>query len=230
MLVPLLNYPGLSNRPCSGLGVTYVTTAVDTVDRSTYTFSSTSLGAAAFNRWIYIFIYNGASTGFKTATSVTIGGVAATKITSADSTYAGAALWRAFVPTGTTGDIVVSLDGTTQRCGVSVYRVAGLYPEVTDLKTTAADSTSPQSVSLNCPARGVILAGAYGQHSAIITGVTWIGATEQVDASFADASGARYSSAFATGANYGATTVQVTWSAAPANGSALIAISLPGGG
>src|SRR3990167_11105596 len=82
-------------------------------DLTTYTFSAENLGVAASDRFIVVTITGRSSDGgARTIDTVTIGGVTATiNIQIANSgSFNGIA--TAAVPTGTTGDIVITWSGT----------------------------------------------------------------------------------------------------------------------
>ena len=163
------------------------TSAVSTTDARTYTFSSVAFGTASATRAIYAFFSGQHSTGnTPTFAEVTIGGITATQVILVNNTteahYAGA-LFRADVPSGTSGDIVV---GTTtaadnmSQLGVIAWAVTGDH-RIYDIKTdtdTSSDTTT--SVSLTgVPSNSVILAG---RASATSNTHTWSGnVTENID-------------------------------------------------
>ena len=141
--------------------------AVVTTDATSYTFSSVAFGTASATRAIYAFISGQHSTGnTPTFANVTIGGVGATLVTLVNNTtepHYAAALFRADVPSGTSGDIVV---GTTtaaenmSQLGVIAWAVTGDHYEHTIKSDTDTSSATTTTVSLtNVPAGSVILAG-----------------------------------------------------------------------
>ena len=125
-------------------------TAVKSNDATSYTFSSVSFGAEASNRSIVVGIGAGrASSGARNVNSVTIGGVTATKAIEKDSPAATgsnvAAIAFAKVPTGTSGDIVVTFNGTMARCGIGVWSatdLGGVIDTDGDADDANADLTS----------------------------------------------------------------------------------------
>ena len=147
--------------------ITNVTSATSSADATSYTFSSVALGAAADNRAIYVFMTGQESTGAApTITPVTVGGVSATKISdvnnSVEPQYPGS-LWRADVPSGTTGDISVTLNKTMSQFGVIVWAVTGDH-QLFDLQVDSSTSTASFSLS-NVPDNSIILAGRGGTGS-----------------------------------------------------------------
>jgi len=99
--------------------VTFLQTASDATNLQTYTFSSQNLGAANSKRYIIVAIASRNTRLGTTINSVRIGGVTATISVqsnhddSPNSSVAGLAV--ANVPTGTTGDIVVTFSTTMLR-------------------------------------------------------------------------------------------------------------------
>lgn len=178
----------------------YLQFASNTADQSSYTFSSQSLGAADSERYIIVGISTRkAGTGSMTLNSVTIGGVSATISVQKQSTVDGdtclSAIVIAKVPTGTTGDVVVTFSETVLRCGITMYRAV-------DLASTTADDTGfgtadPPSTSIDIPATGLAIAesatgwtsvdgswaGLNPAHVTEVEGMTMSGAMSAFDSS-----------------------------------------------
>ena len=101
---------------------------VSAANSTAYTFSSCDLGTAASNRSIVVGVGGGqSSSGNRTVSSVTINGVTATKATeqlsfSGDNT----SIFFAAVPSGSTGDIVVTFSSSMVRAGIGVWSVTDL--------------------------------------------------------------------------------------------------------
>tara|TARA_B100000519_G_scaffold97630_2_gene84924 strand:- start:743 stop:4372 length:3630 start_codon:yes stop_codon:yes gene_type:complete len=157
------------------------TSAVDSVQRTTYTFSSVALGTASTTRAVYVWsTAQGPSVSAFNINTMTVGGISASLVQVADSSaepqYMGE-LWRADVPTGTTGDIVVTWNSAVSQCGVSVWSVDGDHEEFA-IATDVSNSTSSVSFT-NVPDNSVILAGRGSSFSGTHT---WTGdVTENVD-------------------------------------------------
>lgn len=96
---------------------------LDTTTQSEYTFSSKSLGTADTTREIFVSIVCGTGSQL----SLSSGSIAGVSATIASSQHAHSssfsALMFASVPTGTTGDIVVTPSGSCTRCSIAIYRV-----------------------------------------------------------------------------------------------------------
>lgn len=93
---------------------------LDTVDRTSYTDTGSTLGAVHATREIFVV---GGWTNTAEVTSVTIAGVTATVDQTQGSTGGGAFCAHALVPTGTTGDIVVNFSATVEDLAFTVFRV-----------------------------------------------------------------------------------------------------------
>lgn len=143
--------------------ISFIGSASSNTDLSVYTFSAQSLGAAASDRKIIVGIGWSSATA-QTLSSVTIGGVTATiigQIESSGSSSGPSALVIAAVPTGATGDVVVTLSGGVQRLGIGIFRVVGLVSSTAH--ATATDDTAVSGVvttTLNVPANGIVVAMA----------------------------------------------------------------------
>lgn len=189
--------PGLGAPPVSQSGspfsVTYLGTpaAIET-NAATHTYTGVSLGAEDPDRYISVAIVllKAASVD---PTSVTIAGISATIL---NPTGAGSwsTVFHAFakVPTGTTGDIVVTLGGNIDASTIHVYRVInpGTIPSSVTYVSTASVTSITDTVTVTA---GEYLIGAYKSDNS--NAVTWTNSTEQADLAFA-AGGRRASSAF----------------------------------
>lgn len=169
------------------IDVTNTDHASDGTNASLYTFSGKALGAEATDRKIVVMIMATAPSGDMSA--VTVGGVSASSLGYAlgGTYYAGA--WIADVPTGTTGDIVITVGSSIVRCDISVYRLTnsdGTIPA----SGSGTDTSSPYTGSINVPARGAAFGVTYDNGN---TTMTWTGIDEDVDAVGVD--GETYSSA-----------------------------------
>lgn len=131
------------------------------------TFTSQNFGPAAANRYIVI--------GTTALTTVTVGGVSATKMVSVTSSNGTSALWVAAVPTGTSGTVVVNGSGsqTTAFAAYSMIGNASPTPGATNTSTT-----NPPSASIAIPTRGVAIAFCLSENGAT---PVWTGLTGDVD-------------------------------------------------
>ncbi|HEV7282287.1 MAG TPA: LamG-like jellyroll fold domain-containing protein [Pirellulaceae bacterium] len=170
--------------PSVGARVAFLQQAEDITSQTTFTFEDQNLGAADAERYIAVSIV--ARAGFESdgaVSSVTIAGVPATitnQITNPGGTNSNvSAIAIAAVPTGTTGDIVVTMNIHHLRCSVAAYRVVGI-DGVTAYDSATSTATDP-TVNLDIPAGGVAIAGA---NSAAADSATWTGLTEDFDDNF----------------------------------------------
>lgn len=185
-----------------GGSLTFLSSAVDTSNLTTYTYAAVALGAAHFNRRIVLAIYFN-DPGDSPPASVTIGGVAATLVKNQNSLVA---IYIALVPTGTTGDIVVQYATAATSSAIGVWRLDGADTSTPHHTAGATGAAGTASTSLNLPSGGSAVAAATIRTA---TTTVWGAALSEdydstVEASFTF-SGASKSSAAA-----GAITVQAT--------------------
>lgn len=160
-------------------GCTFVTSNSSTTDTNQYTYSSQSLGTAASDR--YIAIVTGArkaGAGF-TLSSVTVGGQSATIVTQVTNTATNsdtAGIAIAAVPTGTTGDVIVTWSTTVLRNYIGIYRLDNLASPLspTVATSTAANPTGAINTNVGDCALGSALTAA-------ATTASWSGITEDFD-------------------------------------------------
>lgn len=153
--------------------------ATDTANRTIYTFASQNLGTADADRYIIVGIQSRLSAGPHTVSSVTVGGVSATPVVTADrGTNSRGSIYIAAVPTGTTGDVVVTLSTGILRCGIALWRAVGIDSATpTDTETSVAETNDPAG-SIDVPAGG--FAVGVGLTNALTT-ATWTGLNEDSD-------------------------------------------------
>ncbi len=161
---------GIAASGGAGTTVDFEAKAEDTTDQTTYTFAAQALGAAAADRCNVVgFISRSASA--RTVSGVTIDGVAATAIVTANNNASGAdiaAIYAAATPSAdVTGDVVLTFSGAMIRAAVVVWRMVGqaacTTPTATSSSTTlvALVGTANVNVSANGDAIGIcyILSG-----------------------------------------------------------------------
>lgn len=161
--------------------VSFLQQHTDTVDRTVYTFASANLGVAAPNRHVVVAIGARKSGTPGTISSVTIGGVTANIVGQvsnvSDSNNTTCGLVIAKVPTGATGDIVVTLSTGFLRCAISVYRATGLVSLTpTNVLTSTADDPT---VNLDIAAHGFAIGASMFTGSGQT--MSWSNLTEDVD-------------------------------------------------
>lgn len=164
---------------------TYTDSAVSSSNLTTYTFSGRSLGSAADDRYILVCAF-ALGLSARTLSSVTIGGINATTILTASDddgfTYVSTAMVIAKVPTGTTGDIVVTWSGGLSGCGIGVYRLTNL--ESATPTATASDvipSSNALSASLTIPVDGCGVGYAAQYNYTAARTWIWANLTENFD-------------------------------------------------
>lgn len=176
---------GLSNRPDASID--FLQSNSSTTDLTTYTFSGENLGTADSARYIIVGFVGRRSTVVSCAiNSVTIGGVSATIVhtqQSADTSFlAGIAI--AAVPTGTSGDVVFTWNGTMTRMAFATYRVLNVNPTY---EVRGQSVANPLTSTLSCSAGSVMIAVAGTIDTAT---ATWSGTnapTEDCDVVISDA-------------------------------------------
>lgn len=153
----------------------FVAVTDNTANLTTYTFSAHSLGTAAGDRKIVVAAMGtGGSPGG--VSSLTVAGVSAASVIEATNGAQTVSMWIADVPTGATGDIVVTFAAGKNRCGIAVYALYGAGSSTAfDTGSATAD---PYSDTLNVPANGVAIAAAADTNN---TTATWTGLTEDSD-------------------------------------------------
>lgn len=155
-------------------------------DGTTFTFNSRAIGAASADRIVVVGVSAGQSGSTVRTCTVTIGGVTATQLvfvakTSTNSTHVG--LFALLVPTGTTGNIVLTFSGTQVRCGIDVWALTGTAGVVTPANTAnnTAASTTAVSTTITTVAGGACI-GMFGDAiSGASQTTTWTGLTEDND-------------------------------------------------
>lgn len=165
--------------------IAYASTAVDANALTEYTYAGQGIGTAAANRKVVVAAAIISSTSVvRTVSAMTIGGVSATlvkQVNAASGNYPSLEIWQAVVPTGTTGDIVVTWSGDAARCGIGVWAVYGAKSAAHD---TGFSTASPLTDSLIIPSGGVGLGAAMSGGGATFL---WENMTEQYDATIAAA-------------------------------------------
>ena len=112
---------------------TFLASGTDSATTNTWTFSGVSLGTASADRIIVIGL--GSSNGplITRALGVTIAGITATYIGAYEvgtPNYWDSELYYALVPTGTTGDLVITWNGTTGGVVYSLWALTGMLSSV----------------------------------------------------------------------------------------------------
>ena len=121
-----------------------------------------------------------------TITGVTIGGVTAAQLVQAASTGGRRAeIWTADVPTGTSGDVVVTLSSGDTTVSAASFSVTGADATPTDTDSALANAADISITALTIPTDGAGIAGWCNGASAGST--AWSGASESHDTVVASA-------------------------------------------
>lgn len=136
------------------------------------TFTGLNLGAAAPDRYMVAAIGNSSATA---TTAVTIGGVSATQLVAVNSPFGNArtSIWIALVPTGASGNVVIS-NGAGGNTTIALYSITGLLSP-SAVATSTASGTPPQSLSVAVNALGFVICVGYS--SGATSTATWSGLT-----------------------------------------------------
>lgn len=182
--------------------VSFLQTAFDNASASTYTFASQNLGTADSGRYIVV----GCSGRVGSAiSSITVAGATATIV---ETTNPGGAniygLAIAYVPTGTSGDVVITFGSTQARCGIAMWRLVNL-DSATPHDTLSAVGNDPTG-TIDVPDGGVLI--AYSANGGGLSVNSWTGVTEDFDQQY-ELSHSAGSDAFASSET--GRTVTVDW-------------------
>ncbi len=170
----------------------YETTVASTTDLTTYTFSTVDIGTANADRCVIVSAIARKSGASATLSTVTIGGVSATIVVQNTNNVTNtdvAGLAAAIVPTGTTGDIVVTWSAGMLRSQIGVWTAIGTDSCTTPHDTGSSLSGDPSTTIDIADAGAAVGAGL----TAAGTTASWTGLTENFDATletFVTATGA----------------------------------------
>lgn len=179
--------PGFIHIAAPVLEKVFQSTATNAADQSAYTFTSVDFGAADSSRELLVVIagkFPAIST--RTLSSVTIGGVSASVETLISASgQSGLTIALVALPTGTSGDIVVTWGGgSVNNCSIAVYRVTNRTSSgtgSTNVVSAAVSITGSLNLSgINIPSGGFILSTILLDGN--ITGLSHTGVTVVQDA------------------------------------------------
>lgn len=158
-------------------------------DNGTYTETGASFGTAAADRLIFVCISAvNVTDDTTTITAVTIGGVAATSasavIRSSGSGFGVISqIWWAAVPSGTTGDIVITFTGVEVGGSAAVYKIRGANATPIASQNTGSVATGNVTAALTISNETACLATAQCGLNTTDTAITWTNITEDADLS-----------------------------------------------
>lgn len=163
--------------------ITFAGSASDVANATNYSFSSVAIGTASSDRIVIVgVVLSSASAGApRTTSSVTVGGISATKIVERVNTdRESVSIWAAQVPTGTTATIAVNTSGSEGRAGVITWAMTGKSSVAAFATAFDSNTSSDPNATIDIPANGAAVAVAtVGQN----TSTTWTGLTERHDSS-----------------------------------------------
>lgn len=143
---------------------------------SSRTYTAMDLGTAASDRRIIVGVGSRAASAI-TVTSVTVQGISATQIVAVANGNTNADIWLASVPTGTTGDVVITFSASSARQGCAVWSMTGASSGTAH--DTGSSTAANPTDTINCPANGAIVGFVFnGTNSGTST---WTGITEDID-------------------------------------------------
>lgn len=188
MLPGTYNTPPIASEPPS---VALVSSASSSANLSSYTFAGMALGDADPTRVILVAVV-GLDVGSIVPTGCTVAGVTATLVASGVSITAtgSAQIYAVALPSGTTGDVVVTCSGAIGRVAVIVWRALNMT-SLTPYDTATSDA---DPAVLDCNTTGACIAVACGFWNNT-TPAAWTGLTEDVDDTV---EGSQYTGASAT--------------------------------
>lgn len=199
--LPLLTYKGVQS---------------DTSNATSYTFSSLDFGTADSTRMIVVGVTT-ASVGAISA--VDIGGVSATYISGSIVKN----LWYAGVPSGATGDIVVTC-ASANNCTISWYVCYTSTPDPDDNGGNDITSGSGSSTPITIPTGGFAISCAWSVDTTDRS-ASWTNLTKDSDAFPESGTYSNHSAASSTTA--GSPSINITWTASSSNGASSWAVWAP---
>ncbi len=161
------------------MAATFIQARTDTTDTNVYTFSAQSFGPESSDRHIIVTVVSRKSGASTTISGITIGGVTATIVRQVTNTVTNtdvAGIAIASVPTGATGDIVVTFGATMVRCAIGVY-IARNLTSITSSDNDSSTAADP-TVTLDIPADGFAIGVGL---TAAASSAAWTGLNENFD-------------------------------------------------
>lgn len=189
--------PGVMGRMRGGAAplptITYLTTLIDTDNATTYPFAGVSFGAAAADRAIAVTIHGTSLVSNREVSSVTIGGVSASRLVSQRigvgiiTSVNNAEIWIASVPAGTNGTVSVTFNFEMARCAVGVFRITGLLSLLAEGTAVGQGNNNSNNLSLTGVSKDAVVIACGTAYSSPTFGYT--GVTKEYENSWSDSSG-----------------------------------------
>jgi hypothetical protein len=166
---------------------TYLQSAGNTANLTTYTFASQNLGTASSDRYIIVTAAGSAISGTNSISTLEVAGIPASFVNRQNQDSPNEAnvaeIWIAAVPTGTSGNVVVTFSGGQARAAITMYSATGLNsatPYDTGNATDSGANPNP-STTIDCQADGFVIAATMINNAATTTGCAWTGLTENAE-------------------------------------------------
>lgn len=164
-----------SPPPPTDLVATFLQSSTAFTGSNPHTFAAVNFGTPAADREIVIGLLVAAASS-RSLNTVTIGGVAATLVGATPAGSRILAIYRAVVPSGASGDVVVLLNSSVPNLAIGVWHVTGGISGTTTAQQVVG--TSPATAVVTGVAGGAIIAVG---SSSIATTATWTNAAERFD-------------------------------------------------
>lgn len=191
----------------------------------THTFVGQNFGSPDATRIIYGVLHGRGGVGNSLA-SATIDGIGATVHVSLVEAFVGAdelvAIFSAAVPTGASGDVVVTLAQNGGRWSLALYRVINQIGPLDDADSVAFAS-APRTLTLTTVNGGSVIAGSTAGEGTGLMTYLWGNAVEKYDTQFATHGATKTSGALAT--SISGTSLAVTCTPSIASLGAFVAVS-----
>lgn len=167
---------GGGGAACVGLCLTYRGHYESATDATSYTSTASALGTASSDRVVIVALASGTSGANANFSAVTVGGVSATRIV--NTTGGGSTrlleMWFALVPSGSTGDIVVTASSTVQRLALDWWTITGTTQTTYAARNAAnvevnTNGGSISSTALTVPTGGVGIVAVRVNNTALPT-------------------------------------------------------------
>lgn len=172
--------------------IAYDAAYVPTIAGTTATQTGVNFGAVASKRLVIVAVHWNATVSGSAISSATIGGIAATVIIAGTSLgaatpFKSVAIIAAYVPTGTSGTVVVNFGGSSVVAYFFVYLASNIR-SITPFGTgSAVANGSPVSTTCNLQADGAVLSAATVYP--VSAPLTFTGVTKNYDTSIGTSQG-----------------------------------------
>lgn len=188
------------------MAVAYLQSASSGTNTATYTFPAQNLGAVDINRYIVVgTLARSADGNNDSLSSITVGGITASTAVEINDNGNHASISIVQVPTGSTGDVVVTFSDTQTNCEIALWRDIKVDNSAVPTDTGTSNA-APLTATMDVT-KGFMVAVAKTDAAGT---ATWVGLDEDFDG--ADAESNRKSGASKTFlGGVSGTTITCTW-------------------